>query len=223
MNFDAHNNILRGAFEALPDAMKADLASTRPLLEIAGNYPDLFEDPHGPDSEKNKIDPDWKRFTRFPASLGGPSFHRLPWPVAEQGKWQALSRHWLGGAVDALQNDDNPGFMKFIGCLSHWFGDLTQSAHLMDLQLLKELIPPPESLKDFHYHTDLEAFTGECGKLSTPKILGESLDEVIWKIAAINADAIRESRRHIVPLLQAIFDEKNEEAKKLACPPVIKA
>lgn len=224
MNFDAHNNIFRGAFEALPADMKQNLESYRPLLEIAGNYPDIFDDGEKPDSKKNQVDPDWKRFTSFPASLGGPNFHRLPWPLTgEQGKWRALTRHWLGNAVEALRSGDREGFMKFMGCLSHWFGDITQSAHLMDLALLKELLPPPDSMKDFHYHTDLEAVTGECAKLRPPKLLGESLEEVAWNMARANAEAIHESRRTIIPLLQAIFAGKKSEAALLAGPPVTKA
>jgi hypothetical protein len=223
MNKQAHANIMVGAFEALPSELRAPLESVKALLPIVGNYPDIFDNPTVSDEEKKKIDRDWKRFCVFPKTMEAVNLHSWPHPITEQAKSRPISRHWLTRAIEASRNGDPEAFIKFIGCLSHWFGDLTQSAHIVDSQLLAELMPPPPAMSGFHYHTDLEAVTGECGSLHPPRLLGLGIEEVAWRQAAINTEAIRECRRYIIPLLQAIFDGNKAKAERCAEPPVTKA
>jgi len=223
MNKQAHANIMVGAFEALPKGSHAKLELTKPLLPSVGNYPDLFDNPTISDEEKSKIDPTWKRFCVFPTGMDAVNLHSWPHPIAEQAKSRPISQHWLTQAIEASRQGDHEAFIKFIGCLSHWFGDLTQSAHIVDSQLLAELMPAPPAMAGFHYHTDLEAVTGACGSLHEPQLLGLNVEEVSWRQAAINTEAMRKCRRYIIPLLQAIFDGKKAEAEQRAEPPVTKA
>lgn len=223
MNKQAHANIMIGAFEALPITFRASLEKVRSFLPTVGNYPDLFDNPTLPDLEKDKLDPDWKHFCVFPADMGAINLHSWPYPISEQMQSRPISSHWLAQAVHANRKKDYTSFIKFIGCLSHWFGDLTQSAHIVNSQLLAELMPVPPSLPTFHYHTDIEAVTGNCAPLLRPHLLGLTVEEISWRQAAINAEAIRECRRYVIPLLQAIFAGNKLQAEKLAEPPVTKA
>jgi hypothetical protein len=212
-----------GAFDALPQAQRTSLKEVRSLLPAVGNYPDIFDNPTVSDEDKAKIDPDWKRFCSFPKGMDGINLHSWPHPNTDQAKCRPIAIHWLTQAIDAYRRGDIASFIKFIGCLSHWFGDLTQSAHLMDSELLAQLVPAPPSMCTFHYHTDLEAVTGQCDKLRPPQLLGLSVEEVAWRQAAINTEAMRECRRYIIPLLQAIFSGQKEEAERRAEPPVTRA
>jgi hypothetical protein len=223
MNKQAHANIMVGAFEALPEEFRSTLEPMKTLLPSVGNYPDLFDNPTVSDEEKSKIDRAWKRFCVFPKDMDAANLHSWPHPIAAQAKSRPISRHWLTQAIEASRQGDHEAFIKFIGCLSHWFGDLTQSAHIVDSQLLAELMPAPPAMSGFHYHTDLEAVTGECGSLRQPQLLGLNVEEVSWRQAAINTEAMREYRRYVIPLLQAIFAGKNAEAEQRAEPPVTKA
>ena len=223
MNKQAHANIMVGAFEALPEEFRTALEPVKAMLPAVGNYPDIFDNPTVSDEEKSKIDLVWKRFCVFPKGMDAVNLHSWPHPIAEQAKSRPIARHWLAQAIEASHQGDQAAFIKFIGCLSHWFGDLTQSAHIVDPQLLAELMPAPPAMSTFHYHTDLEAVTGECGSLRQPQLLGMNVEEVAWRQAAINTEAMRECRRYIIPLLQTIFAGKNAEAERRAEPPVTKA
>lgn len=223
MNKQAHANIMVGAFEGLPQWFRTALEPVKPMLPTVGNYPDIFDNPTVSDEEKEKIDRDWKRFCVFPKGMEAVNLHSWPHPIAEQAKSRPISRHWLAQAIEAYRQGDREAFLKFIGCLSHWVGDLTQSAHIVDPQLLAELMPAPPTMSTFHYHTDLEAVTGACGNLRQPQLLGLNVEEVAWRQAAINTEAMRECRRYVIPLLQAIFVGKKAEAEQRAEPPVTKA
>jgi hypothetical protein len=223
MNGQAHINIMVGAVDALPQAMRQKLEPVRGLLQTVGNYPDFFDDPARPAQEKARIDPEWERFCRFPASMDGPCLHRWPHPKTRQDLWRPMITYWMQQAIDCVRQDDLEGFIKFMGCLSHMEGDITQPAHLMDLALLEELVPAPAAMKGFHYHTDLEAVTGECGTLRAPRLLGTDVEEAGWRLGAIHLEDMAQCRRYIVPILQALFSGDEAEAVRLSEPPVTRA
>lgn len=223
MNGTAHPIILRGAIASLPEPLGTMLASAEARLPEVANYPDIFDDPTRPEAKKDAVDADWRRFCVFPENLAGRCLHRWPHPNTEQAMWSPVTEHWASQAIEAWRGDDLPGFIKFIGCLSHFFGDMTQSAHLVDLKLLAELVPTPASKAGFHYHTDLEAVTGACGPLRPPRLLGLSVPEIAWRTAAATTRAMRESRQYIVPILQALFSGDKSEAEAQAGPPVTAA
>jgi hypothetical protein len=223
MNYDAHGNIMIGAFDALPIGLRQPLEAVRPLLPLMGNYPDLFDDPTTSDEHKAAIDANWRRYARFPDSLAGPSMHYWPYSIFEQAKHRPLLAYLFSRAVAAAQERDDGDFIKFIGCLSHYFGDLCQPAHLLEEKLLAQLLPPPPHLKDFHYHIGLEAVTGACGRLQQPQLLGVGVEEAAWRMAVLNSQAMAECRAYIVPTLQAIFQGEQTLAQQLAGPPVTRA
>ncbi|MBN8217436.1 MAG: NPCBM/NEW2 domain-containing protein [Spirochaetes bacterium] len=223
MNAEAHFNIYRGAWAAMPEALRQKVPLTDLLLHRAANYPDHFDDPTKDEATKAAIDPDWRRFTEFPEGFDGPRLHFWPHPPDQQSRWQPITRHWLGRAVDCFRAGDTASFVKYLGCLSHWAGDVTQSSHLMDLELLRELMPPPDGRRDFHYHTDLEAVTGECLPFPAPAFLGGDAEECAWRVSLNHARAMKECRRHIIPTLRAIFLGDEITARAEASRPVTRA
>ena len=224
MNADAHAIIMLAAFEMLDEQLRAALASQRDLLADAGNYPDIFDNPTKPDAEKDPVDPDWRRFCRFPDDLPGPCMHMWPkHPVTQQQHRRPMIEHLLRSASDALAGGENDAFVKFVGCLSHYIGDVCQPAHLMDLALLEQLIPPPAHWRDFHYHTDLEAVTGPCAALEPPRPLGVDVEEIAWRLAGACSLAAVDCRQYVVPSVQALFAGDDTEAQRLAQGPVTRS
>jgi len=216
-----------GAFNALPVSWREALEPQRPLLPQVGNYPDYFDDPSKPDEKKDAIDPEWRRFCLFPSGMEAKCLHHWPHSINEQNAFRPVIEYWLQQAIDAYRANDAVGFVKFIGCLSHYEGDVTQPAHLLNhfnyLTILREMMPPPSTMSNFDYHVDLERVTGICGPLEPARLLGTSVVEAAWRLAAWNAQAVSEMRRYILPTLQAIFDERKDEAQRLAEPPVTRA
>ena len=225
MNFEAHNIIFKNAVAALPEDMRKVFKPYPELLDLAGNYPDLFDDPTRPEDEKIKIDPEWQKYCVYPDELAGKAFHFWPTGIAQQHERKPLSEYLLQKMINAYKEGNFADFIKFSGCLSHLFGDTTQPAHLgndIKLEFISQLLPRPDrkQFADFHYHTDIEAVTGECATLKNPQLLGLSASEASWKLAGRCTEAIVYCRRFIVPTLQALFAGDNSKAIENASEPV---
>jgi hypothetical protein len=225
MNGIAHTNIMKGAFARLPQDMQTNLASVVPLLETVGNYPDYFDDPTRPLDKKREIDPDWERFCVYPDELAGKGLHFWPCGVTDQAGRTPLTLYLMSRALDSYRAGNLEDFIKFIGCLSHLFGDTTQAAHLgvdISLAFIAQLMPKPDTpeFADFHYHTSIEAVTGTCGDLRSPQLLGMSLEETAWRLAQRCGQAVVDCRQYIVPILQALFAGEQKKAEELAGPAV---
>ena len=225
MNFEAHNIIFKNAVAALPEDMRKVFKPYPELLELAGNYPDLFDDPTRPEDEKIKIDPEWQKYCVYPDELAGKTFHFWPTGIDKQHERKPLSKYLLQKMIDTYKEEKFADFIKFSGCLSHLFGDTTQPAHLgndIKLEFISQLLPRPDKKQfaDFHYHTDIEAVTGQCGRLNPSQLLGLSASETSWKIAGRCTEAIVYCRRFIIPILQALFAEDNSKAIENASEPV---
>ena len=220
MNYQAHANIFRGAVAALPDPLRQQIAAFEDLLDDAGNYPDIFDNGTLPEADKDAIDPGWRRFCLYPEGMAGKNMHSWPFPREQQTDHLPMLRHLFGHAVDAWKAGDIEGGIKFAGCLSHYLGDVTQPAHLLDQQLMEQLLPTPGDYSEFHYHFTVEAVVGACPPLAAPKLLGASLDEACWRLMEFNRRAINDCRAFIVPTVQALFARDGEKAAELAAYPV---
>lgn len=225
MNGIAHTRIMRAAFDSLPENLRSLWKPFPEIIDVAGNYPDLFDDPTALEETKRAVDPDWERYCRFPETMEARSLHSWPHTIDEQPAWQPVLIHWLNEAIKACRAGEIPAFIKLIGCLSHHEGDVTQPAHVLGLlsgvKLMEELLPKPQHLPNFNYHSDLEAVTGQVEiPLPPPQLLGTTVEEVAWRLSALNTRAVREMKSYVVPTLQAIFADDAAEAERLASPPV---
>ncbi|MCC6240425.1 MAG: NPCBM/NEW2 domain-containing protein [Phycisphaerales bacterium] len=216
MNGEAHRRIMKAALGALPENEQKILALTMDQVPDAGNYPDFFDDPTRPEADKNAIDPEWRRFCRFPSNLAAAAMHHWPYNQLQSEEIRPMLEHLFSQCVQALAGSDILGAVKFIGCLSHYLGDATQPAHLIDIDLMERLVPPPEKYKGFHYHHDLEAITGQCSRLEPAEMLGASVAESMWRLADYIGASFESCQQYIVPSLQAIFADNIPEAERLA-------
>lgn len=225
MNTQAHANILTGAFHVLPEYIREQLACDSQLLYLAGNYPDYFDDPTRPADQKTAIDPDWKRYCLFPDYLKAQAMHFWPGHISDQYSRIPMLDYLLQQMVECARRHDNVAFIKFSGCISHYFGDVTQPAHLnpeSDLNFIQDMLPCPDDpyFANFHYHTSIEAVTGTCGILNTPELQGTGTLEAAWRLSRRCRSAVAYCRRFIVPIAQALFSRNLPAAELAASEPV---
>lgn len=225
MNGLSHPKIMIGAYLSLPEEMRESLNLPLELVGNVGNYPDYFDDPTRPAEQKRQIDPDWEKYTLYPEETGARMLHFFPAPPSEQLKRIGIYTWLLKRMTGALRENNSCDFIKFAGCLSHAMGDATQPAHIgpdSNNVFLSQMLPVPDRpyLKNFHYHTSVEAVNGECGPLPPPRLLGASEAEAAWKIASDAQTAVVYCRRFIVPTIQALFENDLKKAESLAAEPV---
>ncbi len=220
VNAESHRRIVVAAAEVLPQPHRTFVRADMDLLERVGNYPDMFDAPTRSDSEKDNLDADWRRFCRFPVAMAGPTMHAWPHPCTASRQIRPLLEHLMGGAVGALGNSDGATAVKFLGCISHYLGDCTQPAHLIQLSLLERMLPRPAGMESLHYHTDIETVTGRVGALRSPTLLGACLPEIAWRTASVIAHDFYHCQQYVVPLLQAIFSRNAAEAERVAGEPM---
>lgn len=229
MNYDAHANIFWGALRALPEKYCRLPGVPESLPALAANYPDLFDDPTRSEESKNAVDAEWRRFIDFPPERAGAArLHFFPGPMDRQAERIGLYRCMLERIVCSWRRRDFVAFIKHAGCLSHAMGDAVQPAHITpdpDNFLLSQMLPVPDDpgLRNFHYHTSMEAVTGTCGTLAESKNLGFSIEEAAWRLSVDVLLAIRHCRRYIIPTVEALFAHDSARAEQLAAGPVTAA
>ena len=225
MNGDAHINIIKAAATVLPEPLRAQFTKNYELLCKVSNYPDYFDDPSRPEADKLKTDPEWYRFCIYPEYLPARTMHSWPGHTSNQTERIPLLEYLLEQMISCRNDNDTSGFIKFSGCLSHYFGDIIQPAHLTpasDPDYIGKLLPAPDTpeFANFHYHTSIESVTGICGKLHSLELLGTSSSEAAWRLSRRCLDAIRHCHRFIVPIVQALFEKNQEAATAAASEPV---
>lgn len=225
MNEKAHADIFTTAFHALPLKYRRQLKVPAKLLYDAGNYPDYFDDPTRPEANKLAIDPEWRKYCRLDDAFGIDGQHFWKTPVTEPLLKIELIEYYMKQMLACLQQNDAPGFVKFAGCLSHFLGDITQPAHLsmdpnnaMTAQFLP--VPPRKHLKNFHYHTTVEAVYCPCGKVGRLEMLGANPREAAWMLAEQCMLAVSHCRRYLIPMILAIFDNNIDKAESLVKEPM---
>lgn len=225
MNGFSHPKIMIGAFESLPEDMRRRLNVPLELIGKAGNYPDFFDDPTRSVEQKKQIDPDWEKYTVYPDYLEARMLHYFPAPASDQLKRIHIYTYLFERMIASFKEEDYSGFIKFSGCLSHAMGDATQPAHIgpdSNNVFISQMLPVPDLpyLKNFHYHTTVEAVNGECGPLPSPELIGASAAEAAWKTASDAENAVVYCRRFIIPTIQALFENDLEKAESFAGEPV---
>lgn len=225
MNGTSHANIMRGAYAALPEEIRRIINQPEKLIGDAGNYPDFFDDPTVSEEEKYRIDPEWKKYTVYPGYLPARHLHFISAPVSCQFERIPVYTYLFEQMITSCREENYSDFIKFSGCLSHAMGDATQPAHIgpdSNNLFISQMLPVPDKpyLKDFHYHTSVEAVNGECTDLAVPVMLGISAAEAGWRLACDCQQAVIYCRRFIVPTIQALFENDQGKAEALAVEPV---
>ena len=233
MHYPAHTIIYNAAIEALPQEMRRRFAFSKETLGVFANYPDLFDDPGRPRTEKSKIDPDFERY----AIYRNPDFPRLMFrlhaaagsPLRQQERiW--LYVHFYRSMSDAAARGDFADLAKTGGCLSHLIGDTLQLAHLFpeypDDECIRRLLPPP-ALPEFSHpggiHTQLEAVIGKCGVLRPEDPFGETVHEAAWHTALRLHEAAEKFQALVIPAVQALYAKDSDRLERIVSEPLTRS
>jgi len=205
-----HQRISRAAIELLPEwelSMLEEAADS--LVERFCMYPDWYRAALG-DNNKEKI-ARYKSYVQLPL-------------LQELGKWHNNRDHesescfyivvdLMHKAVQHLQSDNPMEAARYMGSLVHFIEDNACPVHVVDNQLLRELIPVPKELEPFPLHQRVEepTFPLEITEYQ-PRLLGNDI------VAAAKAFYPRflenrlSGRAQAIPILNAIYTGNRAEA-----------
>lgn len=206
-----HNYISQVAIELLPAWQRPLLQDqAKPFIERYCLYPDYF---FAPDAKPYIMPspPDVKSLLHLPAGL-------------EQNK--LVFDYYLPRVVELFQKGDVTNAMKHFGSVTHYLEDSSCPGHmaygetavpagaptLSQIDFIRRLMPLPDDVDNefFHYRIDHTPMTLDQLRSSVkgyqPRLLGHSVNELIFNIVEEHHQMNARSARHLIPMLQALGD-----------------
>ncbi len=128
-------------------------------------------------------------------------------------------RHFGSRIASALRADDLTTAARFAGTFAHYVEDNACPGHAMDdtdLEIVKDLLPPPEELRRFPFHPRMEMspppFTlGD----RAPHLMGCCIDELASAFVDRLVNMTLASRRTVLPFFQSFYDGNEARAEEL--------
>lgn len=220
---NVHDGIASGALSALPgDAKRLFLPWIKDLRKSSW-YPDLFADKNMSAKEKQKIDPEADRYI-YPAP--GPQkwikeLIRMSkkdyFCEAKPVEQVHLIGYYLENALKSLKAGDIKSAVKYCGVFSHVIADIGEPVHAISAKLIDRLIPPPKRYIGFELHANTENLNAPVRiKGYKPSLLGNNLRQIEMRAYAGLVKAHQSGAALIVPIVQALYAGKRNEAVKLS-------
>lgn len=170
-----------------------------------------------PDSPLNELYRYW---------LPKPQEHRLEKPKAFHNSNFSHAKEgfefYFNNIVKCFKEANYPEGAKFTGCLLHMLEDSSFGAHSLegpygtDLFVLERLFEEQEDLSK----TPLCILTAlDCSKIKTfdysPKLLGESVEEIVIHLYAAYVQNVSKSRRICFKIVQNVYNNEEDENPEL--------
>ncbi len=217
MNELAHKYIVQIAVDRLPDSYREKISPFISLFEVTANYPDIFENPDLPVAEKDKIDPDWRKYIIIDGNL---SIHKCQ-PTAPETYSRLIEFHTHNSIVN-IRNKNFEQAIKYLGCLSHIVGDIGQPVHQIDESTIAKLFPPPANFEQIDFHKKIESYAAkpDIGNYQ-PKLLGTTENQI--KLGLLNElnELAKKSAPYVGKILQAIYEGvEDDKINAIASEPI---
>lgn len=141
------------------------------------------------------------------------------WEAPFYDRTLSTCRHFGGRIAQALQDEDLTTAAKLAGTFAHYVEDNACPGHAMDdtdLEIVKDLLPPPEELRRFPFHPRMElapppfSLDGRA-----PQLLGRSIDELASAFVDRLVAMTLASRKTVLPFFQSFYDGDEERAAEL--------
>ncbi len=121
--------------------------------------------------------------------------------------------------INAIREKDIKSAARFAGTMAHYFQDNACPGHAVDdtdLEIIKDLLPPPEHLKCAPFHPMMETSPIPFSIVSyTPKLYGTNVAEFscnfIDRIVELNLNA----RKAVLPFFKSFYQNDEATATKL--------
>lgn len=207
-----HQRISRAAIELLPDWEKAMLGSAADALaEQYCMYPDWYRAAlREKDDEKIAL---YKPYVQLPLLQDLSTWHKNEDNDSEICFY--IAAILMQNAVKNLRAGDPAEAAQYMGTLLHFIEDNACPVHVVDNQLLAELLPVPEELKPFPLHERVEEPTFPFKVTDYEvKTLGTDIVEAATAFYGRFLEIRLSGRAQSVPVLEAIYIGNKQEADK---------
>ena len=202
MNGPEHKAIVQLAYDCLPDQpprIKAYLEETISTCMLPDQLAIALL--------TGESDESWRHY--FPPKLPQFNFQK------EQGDFRAVlpdSRFYASNILALLKRGDLREAARCLGVYSHYLGDFSQPAHHYELHIGR-LLPPPPHMRNCEYHRMIEDIPSSVETLQHhPQLLGETLDEMLFRMEGRFAELYDLSVASVVPMVNAIYRRRFEAA-----------
>lgn len=202
---DPHITISRAAIDSLPLILRQMLAGEGVnIAELYSFYPDRYR--NAAPMERAFM----KRYCELP---GGKQIHNVTWDKTFDVE---TVQYLFEGMVESLRAGDASALARYAGTLAHLSEDSLSPAHAMDLRLLQELVPPPESARKLYVHAPMEI---SCPNFTlgerSPRRLGATIPEAAKATVDSTYARIRKIRGTLTELIQAVYRDDTAVMDKL--------
>lgn len=220
---NVHDKIASGALTALPNDAKRLFRPWVDDLRKSSWYPDQFANKNMSAKQKRKIDPEADRYI-YPAPGRQKWIQELIrmskkdyFCEAKPVEHVHLIEYYLGHALKSLQAGDIKSAVKFCGVYSHVIADIGEPVHAISAKLIDRLIPPPKCCLGLELHANTENLNAPVRiKGYKPSLLGNNLRQIEMRAYAGLVKAHRLGAALIVPIVQALYAGKRNEAVRLS-------
>lgn len=132
------------------------------------------------------------------------------WEAPFYDKALATFRHFSERIAGAIRREDIASAARFAGTMAHYIEDNACPGHAVDdtdLEIVKDLLPPPEKLRRFPFHSRME-MTPTQFSLSdyAPLLCGGSVAEASSAFVDRLVVLALEARRTILPFFRAFYE-----------------
>lgn len=111
---------------------------------------------------------------------------------------------------------------RFLGVLSHHFGDFAEPAHYYEADITLLLQPPPDQI-NCNPHRMIEDINSTVSAIThNPRVLGDTVDSIIMRLEGSLRDLYEASLATIIPLMMALYARDMRAAAQLTDPIVAK-
>lgn len=221
MNKDGHRLTTKAAVDVLPEwQRKLWEPEAQNLAEIYSSYADNYK------HNKEGI----SQFVEFPDGTV-PDFH-MPqlrhkhhydyaidyWEFPFYDKALNTLNYFGEKIVESIKNEDITSAAKFAGTIAHYIEDNGTPGHAVDncdLEIIKDLLPPPDGLRRFPFHSRMEDRPDSFSLGSyVPQLCGLSVAEVSSNFVDRLVETTLYARQLILPYFQCFY--QNEHQHKTA-------
>jgi len=218
MDAKVHSHITEKALEWQSADSKKFWADTKETLLESSVYPDVFSSPGFVRKLDEEREPEWREYmfiqrrgkTEFMTNL-----YKTEMPEDIRKTLPHVLKYYISKCLKNIKNGNRKKAAKFAGCISHIIGDTGQPAHVASDELMSLLAPYPEG-KSIIYHFAVESVLGKASGTYSPRLLGATIDEVIWRITEEFEILRKKALAEEIKILKALYSDNISEAEKSA-------
>jgi len=121
--------------------------------------------------------------------------------------------------IDAIRSKDITSAARFAGTMAHYFQDNACPGHAVDdtdLEIIKDLLPPPEHLKCAPFHPMMETSPTPFSLDNyTPQLYGITVAEASCNFIDRIVELTLNARKAVLPFFNSFYENDEETATKL--------